>query len=243
MNVYGLIGYPLSHSFSPDYFAKKFELLNIKDSSYQSFPIPNIEELSKLLTDNNSIKGLNVTIPYKTSVMDYLDKVDLAAKEIGAVNTIKIDNNKRLIGYNTDVYGFERSLTPLLTKPIKALVLGTGGAAKAVTYVLKKLNIEFILISRNNSKGITYNNLSEEIISSHLLIINTTPIGMYPNDDSKPDIPYHLLTNDHILYDLVYNPEETLFLKAGKEKGATIKNGLEMLHLQADKSWDIWQNN
>jgi len=235
-----LIGYPLSHSFSPTYFKKKFERLGITNTQYDIYPIDTIEKVLPLI---KQLKGINVTIPYKKLVMPFLDHISPEAKAIGAVNTIYINPDGTTIGYNSDVYGFEQSLSPLL-KPNhrNALVLGSGGAALAVCFVLKKLNIEFSLVSRHKKEGVlTYEEISHTILKNHPLIINTTPLGMSPHLDKCPDIPYEALDAHHLLYDLVYNPEETLFLKKGKAKGAVIKNGTEMLHLQAEKSWSIWQ--
>lgn len=241
-SVYGLIGYPLSHSFSPDYFRKKFAREGI-DAVYRLFPLASINELPNLLNEHPSISGLNVTIPYKEQVIPFLDDIDDAAKAVGAVNCIKIDNGK-LKGYNTDVIGFKQSLTPLLqTHHNKALILGTGGAAKAVAYVLSKLNIGYSLVSRSGKEGsIAYSDITDLTIKEHPLIINTTPLGMHPNADTSPDLPYSAIGQKHLVYDLVYNPEETLFLKGGKAQGATTKNGYEMLVLQAEASWDIWSN-
>ncbi|MGK0363782.1 MAG: shikimate dehydrogenase [Saprospiraceae bacterium] len=242
MNQYGLIGYPLSHSFSKKYFSDKFELEGIENHSYSLFPLERIDDLTMLLESLSDLKGLNVTIPYKEYVLDFLDEIDDAAANIGAVNTIRITAGK-LKGYNTDVYGFEISLLKLLgnAKIENALILGTGGAAKACAYVLKKLKIPFKYVSRRKKKEqLTYSDLSREVIDTHQLIINTTPLGMSPKVHSCPDIPYYNLSAKHYLYDLVYNPEESEFLKRGKERGVAIKNGLEMLHLQAEKAWEIW---
>lgn len=241
-SVYGLIGYPLSHSFSPGYFKGKFAKAEI-DAVYRLFPLANIKELPKLLAEHSSLSGLNVTIPYKEQVIPFLDDIDNAAKTIAAVNCIKISNGK-LKGYNTDVIGFEQSLAPLLQpQHTKALVLGTGGAAKAVAYVLDKLNIDYKLVSSSGKTGtVAYEDISAATVDEHTLIINTTPLGMHPNIDACPDIPYSALGETHLLYDLIYNPEETLFLKRGKAQGATTKNGYEMLVLQAEASWDIWNN-
>lgn len=238
---YGLIGYPLSHSFSPKWFTEKFSAESI-DATYQAYPLEHVEDILDLLA-NYPLKGLNVTIPYKESIIDFLDSLSDEAKAIGAVNCIDIRNGKRK-GHNTDVIGFEQSLTPLLqSHHTKALVLGTGGAAKAVNYVLDKLGIERISVSRNKSENtLTYSELTEEIISSHTLIINTTPLGMSPNEDDAPPISYDLITEKHLLYDLIYNPEETKFLTLGKQQGASIKNGYEMLVLQAKASWEIWES-
>lgn len=248
MRIYGLIGFPLTHSFSAQYFSEKFFRENIHDCRYESFPLNDISELENLVRKNAGIKGLNVTIPYKQSVLHYLSSVDDAAKEIGAVNTIRIIDEKNFIlhGYNTDIFGFEESIKPFLkNKEQKALILGTGGAARAVAYALRKMDIQYIFVSRvrkNVADSIGYKEISAEIIASHLLIINATPAGMFPEITTAPELPYHLLTKNHILYDLVYNPHETFFMKRGIEKGAIVKNGLEMLYLQAEKSWEIWNS-
>lgn len=259
MKKYGLIGYPLSHSFSKTYFENKFSKEGIEDHSYDLFPIQSLSEFEKLLSDHPDLCGLNVTIPYKIGVMFYLDKVDPAAKAIDAVNCIKIvhqtpvesfftgeisSKSIRLEGFNTDCYGFEESLRPLLKKHhTKALVLGSGGASRAVTYVLQKLNIEFKLVSRRKTrKQITYSDLTPSVMKEHTLIINTTPLGMTPNIDAFPDIPYDQISENHLLYDLIYNPVETAFLRKGRDQGSMTKNGQEMLELQAEKSWDIWSD-
>lgn len=242
MNQYGLIGYPLTHSFSKRYFSEKFEAEGIKNHNYDLFPIERIDDLPHLLSSFDNLKGLNVTIPYKEYVLDFLDEIDESAAGIGAVNTIKIVDGK-LKGYNTDVYGFEIALLNLLgdAKIDNALILGTGGAAKACAYVLGKLEIPFKYVSRTKKPDqFTYEELSKEVIDNHHLIINTTPLGTYPKVETYPNIPYNNLSPKHYLYDLVYNPEEPEFLRKGRAKGASIKNGLEMLHLQAEKAWEIW---
>ena len=241
MKQFGLIGYPLSHSFSKGYFAEKFAKENIVDCHYDVFPLEKVEDFVELCNTHKNLVGLNVTIPYKEKIIPFLDELDETAANIGAVNTIKFSNGKK-IGYNTDCFGFEMSLKPLL-KPhhTHALILGTGGASKAVEYVLKKLGIDFHYVSRTKSaKAIAYEEVNDLIIQNSTLIINSTPIGMYPNVNDAPDIPYQFITDKHLLYDLIYNPEETQFLKEGKERGAQTKNGLEMLHLQAERSWQIW---
>ena len=246
MRLFGLTGFPLSHSFSAAYFRKKFESESIPDAVYRLFPLENISLISQFVEENEELHGFNVTIPYKVAILPYLHQLSDEASAVGAVNCVKIHRSEQgieLTGYNTDVYGFRKSLSPLL-KPwhIKALVLGTGGAAKAVSYTLEELGIDFTLVSRAKQTDATllYTELTEEIISSHLLIINTTPAGMYPNTDICPDIPYRFLNDQHLLYDLIYNPSETLFLQMGRKAGASTANGLQMLALQAEKSWEIW---
>ena len=242
--LYALVGKNISYSFSKGYFTSKFKELNIYDSQYINFDIPSIENLPQKIKENkNALKGMNVTIPYKLEVFNYLDKIDKKAQKVGAVNTIRISKKGKLKGFNTDVYGFKKSLKPLLKKHHKkALILGTGGASKAVAYVLKKLKIKYKFVSRNpkGKKIISYQDLTKNIIESHHLIINCTPLGTYPNINNYPDIPYQFISKKHLLFDLIYNPSETTFLKKGKEKGAVIKNGLEMLEQQAEKAWRIW---
>jgi shikimate dehydrogenase len=241
MKVFGLIGYPLSHSFSKGFFAEKFQKEGINDCIYENFSLEDISQFPALLEQQPDLRGLNVTIPYKEAVLPWLDELSPAAEQIKAVNCIQFHEGIR-IGFNTDVMGFKRSLQPLL-KPhhTNALVLGTGGAAKAVMFVLQELNIPYTVVSRRAHDGvITYNMLDKDIIAAHTIIINTSPLGMYPQVDAAPPIPYELITKHHLLYDLIYNPSETLFLKQGAAKGAAIKNGHEMLVLQAEASWDIW---
>jgi shikimate dehydrogenase len=243
MRQFGLIGYPLSHSFSKGYFTEKFLKEGIDDCHYDIFPLESIEDFVALCEQHKNLVGLNVTIPYKEKIIPFLDELNNEAAAIGAVNTIKFINGKKN-GYNTDCYGFEMSLKPLL-KPYhtNALILGTGGASKAVEYVLKKLGISFQYVSRNKTANtINYDVLDERIIHHSKLIINSTPLGMYPNIENSPDISYDFITDKHLLYDLIYNPEETQFLKEGKQRGAQTKNGLEMLYLQAEKSWEIWNS-
>jgi shikimate dehydrogenase len=247
MRKFGLIGYPLSHSFSKKFFTQKFESEGIQDCEYELYPIETIDSLSLLLSDNPDLEGLNVTIPYKLEVLPFLNEIDEAAQAIGAVNCIKIGGkgpNAKLKGYNTDAYGFEESLKPLLEPGHqKALILGDGGAAKAVKYVLNKLGIPFVIVTRSpTDMSILYEEVTEEILSTHTIIINTTPLGMSPNVISSPDLPYHYLTAQHLVYDLVYNPEETAFLNKAKVQDAKIKNGLEMLYLQAERSWYLWNS-
>jgi shikimate dehydrogenase len=245
MKQFGLIGFPLGHSFSKIFFTEKFSNESI-DAHYELYPLQNIGEFEKLIQDVE-LTGLNVTIPYKQQVMQYLHELDETAAEIGAVNVIKfIRTNGNLIlkGYNSDAVGFENSLIPFL-KPHhqKALVLGTGGASKAVYYVLKKLGIHPVYVSRNEGPEIlTYHQLDKSIIEDNLLIVNCSPVGMFPRVDACPDIPYEFLTEKHLLYDVVYKPEETLFLKKGKEMGAVTVNGLEMLYGQARAAWNIWNS-
>jgi shikimate dehydrogenase len=247
MKHYGLIGKSLSHSFSKDYFSKKFLKADIK-AVYHLFELKDISELPHLLIQHPFLCGLNVTIPYKKSVIPFLDDLDETAKSTGAVNCIKIKrtgDSVILKGYNTDVYGFAQSIKPFLEgKHDRALILGTGGASLAVAHVLKKIGISCLFVSRSvqSTDTINYHDLNELAIAIHLLIVNTTPIGMYPDIDSFPNIPYDFISSNHFLCDLVYNPEETVFLRKGKEKGAMILNGLSMLHLQAEKSWEIWSS-
>jgi shikimate dehydrogenase len=241
--LYGLIGYPLAHSFSPAYFKKKFAEQNI-DAVYEAFTVEDISGFPDLLNAYPNMQGLNVTIPHKETVIFYLDELDSTAAEIGAVNCITLKNGVKK-GYNTDVTGFEQSLIPLLqSQHTHALILGTGGSSKAVAYVLKQLGIAYRFVSRKEQPGcITYPELTAEIIAQHKLIVNTTSLGLYPYIDGAPSIPYENLTTHHLLYDVIYNPEETKFLSLGKEQGAAIKNGFEMLQLQAEASWDIWSRN
>ncbi len=248
MKVYGLIGYPLEHSFSKTYFNEKFEKEKIPDSEYRNFPLQNISGILQLLGQTTGLCGLNVTIPHKEQVVQYLNELDPVAKEIGAVNTIsftKVHRDIYLKGYNTDVFGFGESLHPLLNPSItKALVLGTGGASKAVRYVLQQFGIPVLMVSRSKSsvETINYASLTGAIVSDHKLIVNTTPLGTFPAIEAFPPIPYEAVTAGHILYDLVYNPSETVFLAKGKARGAVTKNGYDMLVLQAEKSWEIWRS-
>jgi len=241
MTKYGLIGYPLTHSFSKKYFTEKFLHESIKDHVYELFPIEKIADLPSLLQAETTLKGLNVTIPYKEQVIPYIDDLTEVVKEIQACNCIRLLDGK-LIGYNTDVIGFEKTLERKLSKHHqRALVLGTGGAAKAVHYVLKKKGIDYLEVSRRKDEGcITYQEIDEQVMNSHTLIVNTTPLGMFPNIDEAPDLPYHLLTEKHYLYDLVYNPAKTKFLFEGESRGSVIENGADMLVIQAEASWDIW---
>lgn len=241
MRRFGLIGKTLSHSFSKNYFTQKFAREHIDNCRYDLFELPAIEDLPALLHSHPDLEGLNVTIPYKQEVIPYLDETSEVVQEIGACNCIKITGGK-LVGFNTDVVGFKNSLEPYLL-PIhnKALILGTGGAAKAVQYALKQLQIEYKLVSRRKtSDGLGYEDIGEEILDQYPLIINTTPLGTYPNVDEAPPIPYTYLSPRHLLFDLVYNPAKTKFLQNGEAQGARIANGHEMLVLQAEESWRIW---
>lgn len=241
--MYGLIGKPLGHSFSADFFNRKFKKEAINES-YHLFPLESIEMFPELISSNPDLHGLNVTLPYKQAVIKFLDRLDNAAEEIGAVNVIKRLSDGSLIGYNSDAIGFCNSLKPLLKPHMKrAIVLGTGGASKAVVYVLRKLGIEVTSVSRNPAEGqISYCQITAGILDNHHIIINTTPLGMWPNIEAAPDIPYHLLSPRHLCYDLVYNPEVTTFMRKALEQGAMVKNGLDMLHGQALAAWEIWNN-
>ena len=241
MRTFGLIGTSLKHSFSKQYFSKKFIDEGIGDAQYQFFELENLNTFSTWIRDTPHLAGLNVTIPYKERIIPYLDELDEQALEVGAVNTIKILKEGRLKGYNTDVWGFESTI-PNIKKHPKALILGTGGASKAIVYVLRQAHIDFLWVSRNPSgnQQIAYDELNAELIRAHTLIVNTTPLGTFPKTDECPAIPYEHLTNSHILYDLVYNPEDTLFLKSGRHYGAKSRNGLPMLYAQAERSWQIW---
>lgn len=239
--MYGIIGYPITHSFSPAYFAEKFRLLGIR-TEYQAFALEDLREFPALLRAHPELKGLNVTIPYKEAIRSFLDETDEVAAAVGAINTIKIEKGK-LKGYNTDVIGFSRALQPLLqAHHDRALVLGTGGAAKAVQYVLAALQIPVQLVSRQAGPGmLVYEELSPKLVVQHHLIINTTPLGMWPHIDACPLLPYEALSARHLLYDLIYNPEQTLFLQQGAARGATTANGYGMLVQQAEAAWAIWQ--
>ena len=248
MNTYGLIGYPLGHSFSRKFFTEKFATEGI-DAQYLNFEIPSIEEFPEIIKNNPTLRGLNVTIPYKQQVMQYLDDISEEAKAIGAVNVVKcqlstVNCQLHLTGYNSDVIGFVESIKPLL-KPHhkKALILGTGGASKAIRYGLEeKLGMETLFVSRSAREGmITYEEVTAEVLKEYEVIVNCSPVGMYPHVDECPALPYEALNENNLLYDLVYNPLETLFMKKGAAQGATVKNGLEMLHLQAIASWEFWE--
>lgn len=243
MNLYGLIGYPLDHSFSKKYFTNKFETEGLEDCFFELFPIESIQDFPALIRSHLTLKGLAVTIPYKETVIPFLQHVSDEVQKIGAVNCIKIKNGS-LTGYNTDIKGFETSFTALLNlHHTKALVLGTGGASKAVQFILNKLSIPFILVSRkpDQNKGmLSYKDVTESLLKEYTIIINCTPVGMGKLNDAKPAIPYQYISSTHYLYDLIYHPSETLFLLEGKSKGATIKNGYEMLIIQAEENWRIW---
>ena len=244
MQKYGLIGYPLKHSFSIGYFNEKFKSEGI-DAEYINFEIPDIKDFTAIIDQNPNLCGMNVTIPYKEQVIPFLDELDKDTAAIGAVNVIKIIRQKgkvKLVGYNSDIIGFSQSIKPLLKEHHKkALILGAGGAAKAIFHGLKNLGVEGTYVSRTKEPGkLTYEELTPEIIAENTIIVNCTPVGMFPNDAFCPDIPYELLTPHHLLYDLIYNPDTTLFMKKGAQKGAKTKNGLEMLLLQAFAGWEIW---
>ena len=245
MKKFGIIGYPLGHSFSPGYFNEKFANEGI-DAHYDKYELPVITDLQAIIDYTPDLCGFNVTIPYKEKVMSYLDNVSPEARAIGAVNVVKVTRKDGdapyLEGYNSDVIGFMRSIEPLLDKHHKkALVLGTGGASKAVNYGLHQFGIETVLVSRSQKdKTIQYQQITPEMLAEYTVIVNCTPCGMAPHFNECPDIPYEALTKQHLLYDLVYNPDETLFLKKGKAQGALTKNGLEMLLLQAEAGWEIW---
>ncbi len=241
---YGLIGYPLGHSFSEKYFSRKFELLGINDASYRLFPIADIALLPDLIR-KEKLKGFTVTIPYKTAVIPLLNNISTEASQIGAVNTVCVDNvdgNISLTGHNTDAPAFLQTLKKLdLSAFRSALILGNGGASRAVAYVLKQLNISYKIVGRVAAKqDLSYDALTQEMIATHKLIINTTPLGMAPHTETFPDIPYHGITTEHIIYDLVYNPEQTRFMQIAEQQGAKVINGLEMLYTQADLAWNIW---
>lgn len=244
MRKFGLIGFPLGHSFSVKYFTEKFRKESIRDCSYSNFEISAVSQVPGILNDPELV-GLNVTIPYKESVIGFLNKTDTVVEETGACNCIHILRDM-VAGYNTDVIGFEQSVSEKLTvRDTRSLVLGTGGSSKAVAWVLKKLGIEFLFVSRKENAmrdQISYSNLNREILDSHSLIINTTPIGMFPKTNDCPPIPYEYLGPGHYLFDLIYNPAKTLFLEKGEASGARIKNGVDMLAIQAEASWKIWNN-
>lgn len=246
MKKYGLVGYPLKHSFSRDFFNAKFADEHI-DAEYVNFELPAIAGFPEIIAENENLCGLNVTIPYKEQIIPYLDTLSEEARTIGAVNVIRVsrrDGRPRLEGYNSDVIGFMRSIKPLLEEHHrKALILGTGGASKAVRYGLEKLGVETIYVSRSRRPGmLTYGDITPEVLRAHPVIVNCTPCGMYPHQEEQPDLPYEALSDRHLLYDLIYNPGQTCFLQRGEQAGAKVKNGLEMLHLQAQAGWEIWNH-
>ena len=243
MAKFGLLGKNISYSFSQTFFSIKFEK-EVLVHSYQNFDVPCIQQFEELVCNHPDLKGLNVTIPYKEAIIPYLFRLDKEAKKIGAVNTIKFRKDGKLIGYNTDHFGFAKALAHFLPIHKKtALILGSGGAAKAIKYVLDAMNFDYLEVSRTASEEtITYQDLTQKILQNHFLIINCTPLGTFPNSDDAPDIPYQHLTENHVLFDLIYNPRETEFMKRGLAKGARVSNGLKMLEYQAKKSWSIWNS-
>ena len=247
--IFGLVGFPLSHSFSKDYFSRKFRVAGIRDAVYENFELKKIDEINSLLNSNPAICGLNVTIPYKESVISFMHELSPDARRVGAVNVIKRMPDGKLKGYNSDYYGFRTSLEKWMGRNLadaSAIILGTGGAAKAVTAVLEDCNIMYRKVSRKPGKEeLSYFDLRNDrsIVSGHNLIVNTTPLGMFPKINEMPNLPYEWLDKKHFLYDLIYNPDKTLFLQKGESAGCQIKNGKEMLELQAERSWQIWTNN
>jgi shikimate dehydrogenase len=249
MKTFGLIGHRLGHSFSKNFFTAKFIQENLPDYEFLNFELDHINEFPGIFDLGKNICGLTCTIPYKQQIMPFLDEIDSEAAQIGAVNTVKVNyqNDKRILkGFNTDLFGFENSLRPMLEeKHQKALILGTGGASKAIKFLFDRMNISYLSATTKEQLGekeIRYNQLSDELMKEYLIVINATPLGTFPKVDECPAIPYQSITPDHVLFDLVYNPEETLFLKKGKAQGARTKNGLEMLHLQALRAWEIWNS-
>jgi shikimate dehydrogenase len=259
VRLFGLIGFPLTHSFSEKYFTEKFQREGIKDAMYRKFPITDISLVPDLISCHPNLRGFNVTIPYKEQIIPLLDELDQTASEVGAVNTVVCHSSaplgmtrateQKLIGYNTDVHGFRQSLKPFLASHHeRALILGTGGASKAVEYVLKQIGVECVFVSRfvrlsvaeADKTVLKYSDLNEHVMAMCKLIVNCSPVGTFPNVEAAPEIPYEFVTKDHFLYDLVYNPAETLFLKKGKEKGALVLNGMDMLKLQAEEAWNLW---
>ncbi|NER14170.1 shikimate dehydrogenase [Leptobacterium flavescens] len=243
LNLFGLIGKNISYSFSQGYFNKKFENSGLQSYLYTNFDLPAIEAFQEVIANTLNLKGLNVTIPYKEAIIPYLNELDSDAAAIGAVNTIKIEENG-LKGFNTDHHGFRESIHPFLKEHHKkALILGTGGASKAIAFVFDRLGIDYAFVSRKKARNqFTYNDLNQDLISSYPVIVNCTPLGTFPDIENKPSIPYEFITSGHLLYDLIYNPEETSFLKLGRERGAQTLNGLQMLELQAEKAWEIWNS-
>jgi shikimate dehydrogenase len=247
MKKYGLIGYPLGHSFSKKYFSEKFLKENITGCSYDNYPLKTIDELPGLIRTENALCGLNVTIPYKSEVLKFLDDIENEAAMIGAVNVIKIRRTGekiRLSGFNSDIKGIKDTLCPFIGENVRnALILGSGGSSKAVCHVLRNLGLEVSLVSREDKPGcMRYADITQEVLAKNLLIVNTTPLGMFPNIETKPDIDYKRLTPSHILFDLVYNPQLTAFMKMGEKHGCTVLSGLKMLHSQAERAWEIWND-
>lgn len=247
MRKYGLIGFPLGHSFSQKYFTEKFAREQINNCSYENFPIDSVDLLPELIRDNTDLCGLNVTIPHKTNILKYVDVKDPAVIEIGAANVLKIkrlEGKLQIYGYNSDITGICDSVMPFISGNCKnALILGTGGSSRAVAYTLKKLGLQISVVSRKRSPElINYRDLNASLLERTDIIVNTTPLGMFPDITSRPEIDYELLNENHILFDLVYNPEMTTFLKMGKERGCKIITGLKMLYSQAERSWEIWNN-
>ncbi len=248
MNVYGIIGYPLSHSYSPGFYSEKIKNESIPNTEYKTFPLNDINKFKPLVHDNKDIKGLNVTSPYKETIIKYLNEIDKDSKFIGAVNTISIErsaNGPYLKGYNTDAYGFEKSIKPYLQPHHKnALIIGSGGAAKAVEFVFKKLGVSYEIVTRRPLKAhhIIYWAVNRQIIEKNLILVNATPLGMHPGIMDYPLIPYEYITPDHIMFDLIYNPPTTRFLEFGEKAGATVINGMQMFKIQANRSWEIWQS-
>lgn len=247
MNLYGLIGYPLTHSFSKKYFTQKFEKESIANSAYELFEMKDIADFPLLITQQPNLKGLNVTIPHKRNVIPFLNRLDQSAQKVGAVNVIKVTEGGQLTGYNSDYYGFKQSLEEWLPTnrlpELKALVLGNGGACQAVKAALSDMRIPYVVVSRQQSEEtLGYDQLDTALFSEYQLIINTTPLGTFPDVGNCPPLPYELITSSHFLYDLVYNPPQTLFLEKGINAKAQVHNGLQMLQLQAEKAWEIWNN-
>jgi shikimate dehydrogenase len=247
MRKFGLIGYPLGHSFSKKYFTQKFSEENISDCSYENFPLESLDKFHDLLMENPDLCGLNVTIPYKTEILKFVDYKDIMIDEIGAVNVLKIGRDRgkiRISGYNSDITGIRDSILPFKTENVRnAMILGSGGSARAVAWTLDDMGINHSIISRSRKRGtIAYSDITREMIKGVQLIINTTPLGMYPGVETRPELNYNFLDESHILFDLVYNPEMTLFLRSGQERGCKIITGLKMLYSQADRSWEIWND-
>ena len=244
LKKFGLVGKNISYSFSKKHFTEKFSEVPFTDCVYENFSIDTVEEFPSILKNNLNLKGLNVTIPYKVAIIPYLDSLSKKASQIGAVNVIRFTKKGQLKGCNSDCFGFKKSLQPLLKEHHKkALILGTGGASKAIAFAFKQLNIEYKFVSRKVSDtSYLYSMLTESILNEYSIIVNCSPIGTHPNIEDAPNIPYQFISEKHLLYDLIYNPSETKFLQEGKRRGAQIKNGLQMLELQAEKSWEIWNS-